>query len=76
MIFNNTSRMAVKFEHVYFLPDKEQNMTDRDFDSSQVDNAKIEIMMVVEKIKQLLTCEQRQLVVLGFCWAISPPPPH
>lgn len=29
-------------------------MTDSDFDSFQVDNAKTEIMMVVEQIKQLL----------------------
>lgn len=41
-------------------------MTSRDFDSFQVDNAKIEIMMVMEEIKQLLTCEQRLLVVSGF----------
>lgn len=29
-------------------------MTDSDFDSFQVDNAKTEIMMAVEQIKQLL----------------------
>lgn len=39
------------FEHVYFFPDKEQNMTDSAFDSFQVDNAKIEIMTVSGQIK-------------------------
>ena len=34
-----------------FFPDKEQNMRDSAFDSSQVDNAKIEIMMVVGQIR-------------------------
>ena len=41
-------------------------MTDSAFDSSQVDNARIEIMMVVGQIKQLLICGQRLLVVSGF----------
>lgn len=40
-----------KFGHVYFLPDKEQNLIDGDFDSSQVENTKIEIVMVMEQIK-------------------------
>ena len=40
-------------------------MRDSVFDSSQVDNAKIEIMMVVGQIRQLLICGQRLFVVSG-----------
>jgi hypothetical protein len=40
-----------KLEHVYLLPDGKQKKKDSTRDSSQVDNAKTEIMMVVGQIK-------------------------